>query len=64
MLSNSNTKLINELYACYEIEEVYANRAINSKGTGRGKISELIVRNWESKQIHLFRSQEQAIKYQ
>lgn len=64
MLSNSNTKLINELYAGYEIEEVYANRAINSKGTGRGKISELIVRNWESKQIHLFRSQEQAIKYQ
>lgn len=61
MLSNSNTKLIHELYANYDIEEVYANRAINSKGSGRGKISELIIRSWKNKQIRLFRPQEQVI---
>ncbi len=61
MLSNSNTKLIHELYSEYDIEEVYANRAINSKGNGRGKISELIVRSWKSKQIRLFVPQAEVI---
>ncbi len=61
MLSNSNTKLIHELYAEYNIEEVYANRAINSKGNKRGKISELIVRSWKSKQIRLFKPEDQII---
>ncbi len=61
MLSNSKTKLISELYSNFNIEEVYANRAINSKGNGRGKIAELIVRSWKNKQVPLFRVQKQVV---
>lgn len=46
MLSNSDTPLVRELYAAYHIEEVKAARAINSKATARGKITELVVRNY------------------
>jgi DNA adenine methylase len=46
--SNSDTKFIKELYKEYDINIVYANRFINSKSSGRGKISEVLVRsqNW------------------
>jgi DNA adenine methylase len=47
MLSNSSAQLILDLYADYEIELVYATRAINSKGDKRGKIPEVIVRNYK-----------------
>ena len=43
MLSNSDTPLIRELYAGFNIERVYASRSINSKANGRGKIAELII---------------------
>jgi DNA adenine methylase len=46
MLSNSNTPLVHELYADFNINRVFANRPINSKGNKRGKISELIIRNY------------------
>ena len=46
MLSNSDTKLINELYSNYEIKKVFASRAINANGKGRGKITEVLVRNY------------------
>jgi len=46
MLSNSDTPLVRELYAAFHIERVYASRSINSKGNRRGKIAELIVRNY------------------
>ncbi len=46
MLSNSDTPFIRELYAGFVIEEVLAGRAINSKAERRGKVSELIVRNY------------------
>ncbi|HET7089065.1 MAG TPA: DNA adenine methylase [Anaerolineae bacterium] len=46
MLSNSDTPLIRELYAGFKIERVYASRSINSKGNRRGKITELIIRNY------------------
>jgi len=46
MLSNSSAPLILELYEKYHIEFVYASRAINSKGEKRGKIPEVIVRNY------------------
>ena len=36
----------NELYASYRIEKVYTNRFINAKSTGRGKIAEILVRNY------------------
>ena len=45
MLSNSNTRLIRELYGGYEQREIQANRVISSKRTKRGNISELLVVN-------------------
>ncbi|MCX6770661.1 MAG: DNA adenine methylase [Candidatus Micrarchaeota archaeon] len=49
LLSNSYSDFISELYAEFEPETVHANRMINCKGDQRGKIKELIVRNWEPK---------------
>lgn len=53
MLSNSDGKSFNEndtffddLYMDYNIERIYASRAINSAGDKRGKIAELIIRNY------------------
>ena len=46
MLSNSDTKLVNELYSNYKIKKVFASRAINANGNGRGKITEVLVRNY------------------
>jgi len=43
--SNSDTEFINELYKEFTIEKIQANRFINSKGSGRGKISEVLVRS-------------------
>lgn len=46
MLSNSDTPVSNELYDSYNVEKIYASRFINSRASGRGKISEIIVRNY------------------
>jgi DNA adenine methylase len=46
MLSNSDTPLIRKLYADFRIDRVLASRSINSKGNRRGKIAELIIRNY------------------
>jgi DNA adenine methylase len=48
MLSNSNTKFIREIYENkgYKIHEVNAKRSINSKADKRGKITELIITNY------------------
>ncbi len=46
MLSNSDTSASNELYSGYKIEKIYASRFINSKASGRGKITEILVRNY------------------
>lgn len=43
IVSNSNTELVRELYRGLDIHEIEAGRAINSKGSGRGKIKELVV---------------------
>ena len=47
MLSNSYTEFTLELYREYNIEVVKAKRAINSDGSKRGEIREIIVRNYE-----------------
>lgn len=47
LLSNSDTKFIRDLYKEYTIEEVMASRVINSKVDSRGKINEVLVRNYE-----------------
>jgi DNA adenine methylase len=45
--SNSSAELIKELYKDYIICSVKANRAINSDGTKRGGIEELLIKNYE-----------------
>ena len=35
-----------ELYQGFDIKRVIASRAINSKGDGRGKVTELVIRNY------------------
>lgn len=47
LLSNSDTKLVNELYANYNIKKVFASRQINANADGRGKITEVLVRNYD-----------------
>ena len=47
LLSNSNTEFIKDLYAEFTIEYVKASRAINSDASKRGKIKEIIVRNFD-----------------
>jgi DNA adenine methylase len=46
MLSNSDTSFIRELYAGFNLSQVFASRAINSRGDRRGKIPELVIRNY------------------
>lgn len=41
--SNSDCEEIRSLYSDFEIKSVKATRAINSKGTGRGKIGEVLI---------------------
>lgn len=44
--TNEEDEFFDELYSNYKIERIYASRSINSKGTGRGKISEILVTNY------------------
>ncbi len=46
MLSNHNTKFINNLYKDYNIKVINAKRNINSKGNKRGKVEETIITNY------------------
>jgi DNA adenine methylase len=46
MLSNHNTKLVNELYSDFNIHIIEAKRNINANGKKRGKVEEVIVTNY------------------
>jgi DNA adenine methylase len=46
LLSNSSAPLILDLYQDYNVDFVQANRAINSQGEKRGKVTEVLVRNY------------------
>ncbi len=46
LLSNSDVPIINDLYSHYKIKKVFASRAINANVQGRGKITEVLVRNY------------------
>ena len=46
MQSNSDTPFIEKLYEGFFIDKVWMNRFINSKKEGRGKITELVIRNY------------------
>ena len=50
MLSNHNTKLVNELYKDFIIHVIEAKRNINSNGKKRGKVEEVIITNYENKE--------------
>lgn len=47
LLSNSATDFIKDIYADFHVEIVSASRNINSVGAKRGKIDEVLVRNYE-----------------
>ena len=65
MLSNSDTQIVRDLYAAeiFTIEEVMANRAINSNGAKRGKITELIIMNYPPDEAVQRRLLEQGARY-
>jgi DNA adenine methylase len=46
LASNSSAALIYELYRGFNIQEVSVGRAINSKGSKRGKVKELLISNY------------------
>ena len=46
MLSNSAVKLVKDMYRGFKVEIVRASRAVNSKAEHRGKIEEVIIRNY------------------
>jgi DNA adenine methylase len=46
MLSNSDAPVVRDLYARYHIDVVSAARSINSRANRRGKIAEVVVRNY------------------
>jgi DNA adenine methylase len=46
MLSNSDTPFVRELYAGFPLEQVFVNRAVNSKANARGKVAEVLVLNY------------------
>lgn len=46
MLSNHNTKFINNLYDGFKINVIEAKRMINSKADGRGNVEEVIITNY------------------
>jgi len=48
MHSNSNSDFIKSLYRDYLIEFVEMERFINSKSSGRGKIKEIVARNYSN----------------
>jgi len=46
MESNHNTELIRELYKDFNIEIVKAKRMVNCKGTSRGEVEEVLIKNY------------------
>ncbi len=47
LLSNSSSQPIKDLYENYNITIVKAKRAINSNGTDRGEVDEVLIRNYK-----------------
>ena len=48
MQSNSHTPFILDLYSDYVINIIYAPRFINSVGSDRGKVAEVVITNYET----------------
>lgn len=50
MLSNHNTTLVNELYKDFNIHVIEAKRNINANGKKRGKVEEVIITNYKTRE--------------
>lgn len=50
---NGNDTFFEELYADYEISRVWASRSVNANAAKRGKLTELLVRNYTEKDSYL-----------
>jgi len=46
MLSNSDTQAVRDLYVGFSLHEVHATRSVNSDATRRGRVSEVVIRNY------------------
>ena len=46
LLSNSATLFILDLYKDYQLDTIQSRRSINSNGNGRGKVSEVLIKNY------------------
>ena len=46
MMSNSDTEIVKDLYKDFNFTKVLAERAVNCKAQGRGKITELVITNY------------------
>lgn len=53
LLSNSDSTFFDNLYSGYNIDRILANRAVNCKGNGRGKLTEILVKNYSSQKLQL-----------
>jgi len=53
ILSNSDNVFFDSLYADYKISRVWAIRAINCKSKGRGKLTEILTKNYETENSQL-----------
>jgi DNA adenine methylase len=51
LLSSSDTEYIRRLYDCdfFDIVSVRAKRSINADSAGRGKVNEVLIKNWKDK---------------
>ena len=56
MLSNSDCKdmFFDDLYLQYKIERVWASRNVNANASKRGKLQEILVRNYTETKINIF----------
>jgi DNA adenine methylase len=48
LLSNSDNDFFDNLYSDYKISRVWATRAVNCKANGRGKLTEILIKNYEN----------------
>lgn len=70
MLSNSDGRgrnpqdtFFDDLYADYSVKRVYASRSVNAKADKRGKLTELLIRNYEDTVQCVQLQQEKTITY-